>query len=449
MFISNIFQPNSGGFAMRKKTMSLLFVIVFVLSGGLSNALALDLVPKIDNFMFLIDSSGSMGWEYAHSGKTKIELAKETLAQINNHIPELGYVGALDTLAPLKTYGNAKIYNRATYGKAINMVPTDILTWGFIGNPTPLGEGLASMDSLIGCMQGSKALILISDGGNNLGPDPIKAAQKLYEKYHPNLCIHVISLADTAKGQKLLDDIASLSSCSVSYKITDLQNQETRSDFVREVFYGVAADGDKDGVPDTLDQCPNTPMGVAVDAQGCAYDTDGDGVADYMDECPDTPAGIEVDAKGCPLDTDGDGVPDYLDACPGTPADFAVDAKGCPEPISIDLDIEFDLDKAVIKPVYDQKLEEVAMFLLHHKGVSAVVEGHSDSQGAANYNQKLSQKRAQSVVDYLTTKFNVDPNIITAQGYGETRPIADNATPQGRQKNRRVLVIISGAYIAR
>jgi len=422
---------------------------MFVVTGGLSNAFALDLIPKIDNFIILLDNSGSMGREYAHSGKTKIELAKETLAQLNNQIPELGYVGTLETLVPLRTYSEAQVYNRAAYGKAITALPTDILTWGFIGNPTPLGKGFAAMDPLIGCMKGTKALILISDGGNNIGPDPIKTAQKLYQKYHPELCIHVISLADRAKDQKLLDDIASLSSCSVSYKITDLQNQENRSDFVRQVFYKVAADDDKDGVPNNLDQCPNTPMGVAVNAQGCALDTDGDGVADYMDECPDTQAGVQVDAKGCPLDTDGDGVPDYMDACPATPADFAVDAQGCPEPISIDLNIEFDLDKAIIRPVYNQKLEEIAMFLIHHENVSAVIEGHTDSLGTAEYNQKLSLKRAQSVMDYLTKKCNVDPSVITARGYGESRPIADNATSKGRQKNRRVQVIISGAYMAR
>ena len=124
-----------------------------------------------------------------------------------------------------------------------------------------------------------------------------------------------------------------------------------------EFDFGKTLDSDMDGVSDKKDKCPNTPAGVAVDANGCPIDTDGDGVADYIDDCPtvagltslrgcpdadgdgvadkddkcpNTPKGVKVDAKGCPVDTDGDGVSDYLDKCPDTPKDVKVDEKGCP-----------------------------------------------------------------------------------------------------------------------
>ncbi len=89
-------------------------------------------------------------------------------------------------------------------------------------------------------------------------------------------------------------------------------------------------DADGDGVADKSDQCPNTPAGVKVDAKGCPVDSDGDGVADYLDKCPNTPAGVKTDAQGCPIDTDGDGVADYLDKCPDTPKNVKVDTAGCP-----------------------------------------------------------------------------------------------------------------------
>jgi bacillopeptidase F len=98
---------------------------------------------------------------------------------------------------------------------------------------------------------------------------------------------------------------------------------------------GAPTDTDGDGVTDALDQCPGTPAGEAVDAQGCAMsqlDEDNDGVSDALDLCPGTPAGQAVDGNGCPLapvDSDGDGVTDDLDQCPGTPAGEAVDAQGC------------------------------------------------------------------------------------------------------------------------
>lgn len=96
---------------------------------------------------------------------------------------------------------------------------------------------------------------------------------------------------------------------------------------------GCPVDTDGDGVPDYLDQCPNTPSEAKIDEKGCPIDSDGDGVADYLDECPDTPENVSVDEKGCPLDSDGDGVPDYLDKCPGTPvaAKGFTDETGCPK----------------------------------------------------------------------------------------------------------------------
>jgi outer membrane protein OmpA-like peptidoglycan-associated protein len=90
-------------------------------------------------------------------------------------------------------------------------------------------------------------------------------------------------------------------------------------------------DGDKDGVFDIDDQCPDTPLGALTDHHGCPTDTDGDDVFDGLDRCPTTPAGATVNEAGCPIDTDGDNVPDGLDVCPNTPAGAAVNAKGCPE----------------------------------------------------------------------------------------------------------------------
>ena len=99
---------------------------------------------------------------------------------------------------------------------------------------------------------------------------------------------------------------------------------------------GVEGDSDGDGVPDSIDQCPNTPPGTEVDGTGCPLpvDSDGDGVVDELDQCPNTPPGTEVDSTGCPLpvDSDGDGVVDELDQCPNTPAGTEVDSTGCPLP---------------------------------------------------------------------------------------------------------------------
>ncbi len=90
------------------------------------------------------------------------------------------------------------------------------------------------------------------------------------------------------------------------------------------------ADSDRDGVPNRRDDCPDTPYGAIVDKQGCPSDADGDGVFDGIDKCPDTPRGVRVDKTGCPKDTDRDGVFDGPDRCPDTPRRAVVDSRGCP-----------------------------------------------------------------------------------------------------------------------
>jgi OOP family OmpA-OmpF porin len=114
------------------------------------------------------------------------------------------------------------------------------------------------------------------------------------------------------------------------------------------LFGGAPRDSDKDGVSDKLDMCPDTPLGLRVDARGCRIIEDGDldGVSDVLDKCPDTPAGTRVDASGCPIvvDSDGDGIPDPQDKCPNTPRGTRVDATGCPVPVDSDSDGDGVLD---------------------------------------------------------------------------------------------------------
>jgi len=220
----------------------------------------------------------------------------------------------------------------------------------------------------------------------------------------------------------------------------------------------VAKDSDGDGVVDNLDRCPGTPSGVQVDKDGCPLDSDRDGVYDYLDKCPGTPAGVKVDRDGCPLDSDGDGVPDYLDKCPGTPAGVKVDQDGCPPPVvqkivpqaakpmeaaivekgRVTLNVEFDFDKSIVKKKYHEEIAKLAAVMKKYPDLKITVEGHTDNVGGLIYNEKLSLRRADAVKNYLATKFGIEASRLNAKGYGEIRPIASNATKEGRQKNRRV-----------
>ncbi len=205
---------------------------------------------------------------------------------------------------------------------------------------------------------------------------------------------------------------------------------------------GCPLDSDGDGVPDHLDKCPGTPAGVKVDAHGCPLDSDGDGVPDHLDKCPGTPAGVKVDAHGCPLDSDGDGVPDHLDKCPGTPAGTKVDKQGCPqlfeeEKTTLILEgVNFAVGKAELTEESREVLDRVAVSLLAYPELKIEVAGHTDSTGRRAMNLKLSQERADAVRDFLVGK-GVPAGQLIAKGYGPDKPIAPNDTDAGRAQNRR------------
>jgi OOP family OmpA-OmpF porin len=211
---------------------------------------------------------------------------------------------------------------------------------------------------------------------------------------------------------------------------------------------GCPLDSDGDGVNDDKDQCTGTPRGVAVDKTGCTIpvDSDGDGVSDDQDTCSGTPSGASVDPSGCPLDSDKDGVYDYIDKCSGTAAGIKVDAAGCPLPIkekvSIELNVSFATKSAIVQNKFHEDIEKVSNFLKTYPDTIAVIEGHTDSAGDDEDNLKLSQQRAENVMRHFVD-YGIHPSRLKAEGYGEARPIADNSTEEGRQKNRRVVAVIS------
>lgn len=181
---------------------------------------------------------------------------------------------------------------------------------------------------------------------------------------------------------------------------------------------------------------------VLVPAPLPPVDSDKDGVIDEKDQCPGTAAGVAVDAKGCPLDSDKDGVIDSLDQCPNTRAGLAVDSKGCPPPIEenvkIAIGVLFATGKADIREDSTEDIKKLGVFMQTYPTTTTVIEGHTDSVGSAALNKDLSQRRAEAVREYLTKNYNIDANRIKAVGYGPDRPVADNATAEGRQKNRRI-----------
>jgi len=206
--------------------------------------------------------------------------------------------------------------------------------------------------------------------------------------------------------------------------------------------YGCELDSDGDGVKDSRDKCPGTPRGVSVNADGCPLDSDGDGVSDDKDKCPGTPAGAKVDANGCELDGDKDGVVDRLDECPDSAPGVQVDIKGCEIKGEIRLPgVNFESNSDRLLPGATSVLDDAVATLKKNPTITVEVAGHTDSDGAAEYNEGLSARRATTVRDYLASN-GIAENRMTVRGYGEVEPIADNGTSAGKAQNRRVVLRI-------
>jgi outer membrane protein OmpA-like peptidoglycan-associated protein len=220
-------------------------------------------------------------------------------------------------------------------------------------------------------------------------------------------------------------------------------------------------DDDKDGVLDAADRCPRKPEDKDgfEDDDGCPDpDNDKDGLLDPADKCPDQPEdkdGFEDD-DGCPdLDNDKDGFLDPVDKCPDEPEviNGFEDDDGCPdkgktlvalttEKIEIKEKVHFDTDKAVIKKVSYELLDQVATLLRNHPEIEKVrIEGHTDDRGTDEYNVELSRKRAAAVRDHLVG-LGIDPARLESEGYGKSKPLVPSKRPADRALNRRVEFVI-------
>jgi outer membrane protein OmpA-like peptidoglycan-associated protein len=196
--------------------------------------------------------------------------------------------------------------------------------------------------------------------------------------------------------------------------------------------------------------------GKPTDERYEGTDTDGDDIPDEDDDCVNDPEDDDgyLDRDGCPEpDNDEDGVLDDDDECPQVAEGRGGDGDGCPDRgrvrmgadrVEVEGKILFQVDSASLDPRSDDLLDDLADLLEDHPEVDRFeIQGHTDDTGPADYNEDLSQRRAESVRQALIQR-GVDGDRLTTRGYGERRPIAPNDTPAGRAQNRRVEFVVKG-----
>lgn len=341
---------------------------------------------KADNLIFVLDASSSMLEGY--NGVEKFALARNVVANFNQTMPDMTLQTAVRTfghdpgVSPRSTmlvYGPAA-YSRTGVAEALKKVAR-------AGGPSPIGKALTEAANDLKASQGKIAVVLVSDG-KDMTAEALPAANALKSMYGDRVCIYTVLVGDDPAGRDLLTKIASLTGCGKALSVNDVATGAGMADFVKTVLFA----GEKD--------------------------SDGDGVYDSVDRCPDTPKGVKVDQYGCPPP-----VRKVMEMKVGETYTFK--------------DVQFETNKADLKASAYPALEAVAEALKAQPNLNVQIEGHTDSTGKKDYNQQLSQRRAESVMKYLNAK-GIAAERMTATGYGMTRPIASNDTAQGRTENRRV-----------
>ena len=371
-------------------------------------------VPKIKNFFIVLDASSSMSVSYAgKSGgeDSKLTVAKDFISHMNNTMPVMDVNGVLQTFGrgiEMPMQQTEIVYGRTAYSRSGLEESLNSINFLAEGN-SPAGLAIRETGDTIGSIEGTNAVIFISDG-EHLEGDPLAKVRDLEIRYGDWTCFYTVWIGNNPEGGLFMDKLAEEMDCGLSISVDKIASDVDMVNFVKQVFLTTDADSDRDGVPDSLDKCPGTPVGVEVDESGCPriaqMDSDGDGVFDSVDECIGTPIGAIVDDRGCWV------------------------VKG----------VQFDYKKWNVNPQFNSNLDNIEDILKKNSSLNIRIEGHTDDVGSAKYNIELSGKRAQAIKDYLVGK-GIEQSRITTKGFGYSQPIADNDTPKGRSLNRRAEII--------
>ncbi len=301
---------------------------------------------KVDAYDYFVDYSGSMMMKHKPLGIEKIAMVKSVMGDINTLLPALDYTAGLYTFSPYGPVLPHKPWERRLMQNAVEDLRISL---DIFARTTDLGDALIAQGKVIATEQGRKAMLIFSDGEVNRGPNPIIEARNLLER-NPELCLHIVSVADTEQGQATLDAIARLKRCSVSARAWDLlQDDAAMRQFVSDIFY-----------------------------------------EEKIEE--------------------------------------VIVLRG----------VNFAFDSATIDPTAQGILNEVALAIIRQPGTKVLLSGYTDHFGTDQYNQGLSQRRADSVRQYLIGR-GVEPGRLIARGRGKSFTY-DNSTEEGCYMNRRVEV---------
>ncbi|HUT52883.1 MAG TPA: OmpA family protein [bacterium] len=329
---------------------------------------------KYDNFVLLVDQSAEMGKTY--NQKSMNFIARDVATRILNNIPtDASLQGAVYVYGVMAAKDQDKIQRVQMFGT----FNKDKFQREFENEakpqkgPSSLSVALRETYDVLSKASGRSAVIIISGGNLTDTGEPSTEALQMKRGLGDNVCIYTILVGKSKQGGKFLNELTEKGGCGFPYSADSLSSGLQVQSYVKQIFQGSVGDADSDGVPDGQDQCPGTLKGAGVDSRGCWVLNN----------------------------------------------------------------INFNSGKSNIKPIYYNQLNEIASIMNANPNAKIRIEGHTDSDGSDANNQRLSEQRANAVMQYLISA-GVDSSRLQAVGKGETSPVASNATPQGKALNRRI-----------
>jgi OmpA-OmpF porin, OOP family len=366
---------------------------------------------KIDNLLIIVDASNSMNGKYAGNGfpvrpsdaaeqatsspaseadyspttslplPTKLAVEKELLHRLNQTMPAIDFSSGIRSFGfgPCTDWGFTKL-NKSVAPHTTEAFAEGIETLTCANGGSSMQEAIVAAADDLASTTGNIAIIIISDGFR-LNESPVSATQALKEQYGDRLCVYALWIGgpEEKSGHFTLQQIADVAGCGFITDVSKIASKTDVGNYILRVFFD------------------------RIETVSAPADSDGDGVPDFMDECPNTPQGAKIDKNGC----------------------WAYHG------------VFFDFDKKTIKPEFQSLFENALEVLTINPGLSVEIQGHTDNVGNAEYNQKLSEQRAQAVKDFLVER-GIDPSRLTVKGYGMYDPAVSNDTEEGRAFNRRV-----------
>jgi OmpA-OmpF porin, OOP family len=334
-----------------------------------------DYQKRVDNFLVVLDASSSMA-QPAPMG-TRYQMAQGLASSLNETLPELDWQAGLRIYGP--RFENVPSRQSAlVYGMTrYNRVPMASALQSVTepAGTTPMAAALRQAGGDLAGLSGESALVIFSDGEADSPDEVLQVASVLRERFDGRLCVYPVLVGDSRAGAALMKELVERMECGFVSRADELSSGEAMTAFAEKVLV------EKVDRPPVV--APPAPVVVAP----------------------------PVVTKVEPV--------------------FITETRR--------LEVHFAFDRAEVRPSEHEALARFADFLKRHPEITAMeISGHTCNMGPAEYNQRLSERRAESVVKYLVENFGIDRQRLTARGYGLTRPQVSNDTLAGRQQNRRV-----------